>query len=945
LEFQILKKEGTEMLTRRRTIPAGAQFRLAIIGLAACWFLKLPEALSTEPAAPRKVATVEGITEYRFDNGLKVLLVPDASKPTVTVNVTVFVGSRHEGYGEAGMAHLLEHMLFKGTPSHATIPKLLTARGAKFNGTTSFDRTNYYETLPASDDNLEFAIGLEADRLVNSFVKGEDLKSEMTVVRNEFERGENMPARVLQNRMMAAAFEWHNYGKTTIGNRADIERVPIDSLQRFYRKYYQPDNAMLVVAGSFDEKRALGAITKTFGAIRRPERALEPTYTEEPAQDGERVVTLRRVGDVAVVGILYHIPAGGHPDFAPLDVLASILVPAPSGRLYKALVETRKASSVSGGAYAMHDPGVLGLTCEVNQGIEPHVVLEAMLDTIEKVRADGVTTEETQRAQQQLLKQFELDAADSTRFAIDLSNWAAQGDWRLYFLYRDRVEQTTAADVHRVARAYLRRDNQTVGLYIPVKQSEKISIPETPDLARMIGDYKGRASVAEGEVFDVSPEKIEQRLVRPKLPGGVKAVLLPKKTRGEAVSLRLTLRYGNADNLRGLSTATELLPDLMERGTKRLTRLALQDLMDKQRAELQSSGNAGEATFLIKAKRTSLPAMIDLLGQVLREPTLPEDELEILKREDSAALEKQLNDPTELAFRALRRALNPYDNVDPRYYPTVEEQIDRIKAVSRDDVKKLYDEFLGAQGELAITGDFDVEQTVAALSKILADWKSSQPYAELHRSGDIELHSRIETIDTPEKANATYASGTVFPMRDDDPEYPLLVLADFVLGGGTLSSRLGERVRQKEGLSYGVRSNLNASPVDRRAAFSIFAICNPLNMERLTQAIDEEVARLLKDGLTNDELDLAKRGYLRSQEVARTEDASLTRILSDNLRAGRTMQFYADLEKNIAAATADKVDAAFRKYVDPKRVIIVKAGDFSGSSAQAKTPKTETTPK
>lgn len=943
--MDILEFEGTEMLAQRRTIWASRGMILfTLAALALLPMAPLPIALlqtvqAAEPAAPKKIAAIEGITEYRLENGLKVLLFPDPSKPTVTVNLTVFVGSRHEGYGEAGMAHLLEHMLFKGTPTHPAVPKLLQARGANFNGTTWYDRTNYYETLPASDDNLEFAIRLEADRMVSSFVKGEDLKSEMTVVRNEFEQGENRPTSVLSNRMLAAAFEWHNYGKTTIGNRADIERVPVESLKKFYKKYYQPDNALLVVAGSFDEKKALAATAKYFGAIPRPERVLEETYTEEPAQDGERLVTLRRVGDVAVVGVLYHIPSGGHPDFAPIDVLESILTPAPSGRLYKSLVETRKASRVSGAAYALHDPGVLTLTAEVVNGIEPNAVLETILDGIDKVREEGVTAEETERARQQLLKQVELDAADSTRIAVDLSNWAAQGDWRLYFLYRDRVEKVTPADVQRVAQAYLRRDNRTVGMFIPVKQSEKIAIPETPDLVAMIGDYKGREAIAAGEVFDIAPEKIEERIVKPKLPGGIRAALLPKKTRGAAVNLRWTLRYGNESNLRGLSAAATMLPELMLRGTKNLTRQELQDLLDKERAELHATGTPGEATFLIKTRRENLPAMLDLLYQVLREPSLPEEELEILQREQSAAFEKQLNDPNSLAFRAVRRALSAYDKDDPRYIATIAEEIERCKAVSRSEVKKLYDAYLGPQGELAIAGDFDVDETVAALTKIVSDWKPSQPFAELRRSGDLKLSRKTETISTPEKANATYAAGTVFPMKDDDPDYPLLVMADFVLGGGTLSSRLGDRVRQKEGLSYGVRSGLTASAVDLRTAFSIFAICNPANMEKLKKAIDEEVARLLKSGVTKDELELAKRGYLQAQEVTRTDDGSLTRILTDNLRAGRTMQYYADLEKKIAAATPKEVDEAFRKYVDPKRMIIVEAGDFTGKATEAKTPK------
>ena len=205
----------------------------------------------TQPGEPTEVASVEGITEYRLDNGLRVLLFPDRSKQQITVNITYLVGSRHEGYGETGMAHLLEHLVFKGTPKHPDIAAELTERGAFPNGTTWFDRTNYFETFPATDDNLEWALDLEADRMINSFIAAEDLESEMTVVRNEWERSENNPTRVLQQRVMSAAYDWHNYGNATIGARADIEQVPIDRLQAFYRKYYQPDNAVLVVAGAF----------------------------------------------------------------------------------------------------------------------------------------------------------------------------------------------------------------------------------------------------------------------------------------------------------------------------------------------------------------------------------------------------------------------------------------------------------------------------------------------------------------------------------------------------------------------------------------------------------------------------------------------------------------------------------------------------------------------
>jgi zinc protease len=279
-----------------------------LIGALSGAALTLSVALSTSVAAqqtstlPEAVTTVEGITEYRLDNGLRVLLFPDPSKPQITVNVTYMVGSRHEGYGETGMAHLLEHLLFKGTPAHPDIVQELNERGAQPNGTTSYDRTNYFEIFPASSDNLEWALDLEADRMVNSFVAQADLESEMTVVRNEMEAGENSPLNILIERIKSTAYLWHNYGKSTIGARSDVENLPIERLQAFYRKYYQPDNAVLLVAGNFEADEALALIVEKFGSIPRPERTgsnvLYSTYTDEPTQDGERTVTLRRVGEV-----------------------------------------------------------------------------------------------------------------------------------------------------------------------------------------------------------------------------------------------------------------------------------------------------------------------------------------------------------------------------------------------------------------------------------------------------------------------------------------------------------------------------------------------------------------------------------------------------------------------------------------------------------------------
>lgn len=286
-----------------------------------------------------KVASVEGITEYKMDNGLKVLLFPDNSAQTITVNITYLVGSRHEGYGEKGMAHLLEHMVFKGTPNHPDIPKELSTRGARPNGTTWYDRTNYFETFNATEDNLDWALDLEADRMVNSYIAKKDLESEFSVVRNEFESGENDPTGVLMEKVINSAYLWHNYGNSTIGNRSDIEGVLIENLKAFYKKFYRPDNAVLMVTGKFEEEKTLALIEKKFGVIAKPTTPLRDSHTEEPPQDGEKTVTVSRVGDLQLVSALYHTPAGSSHDYASMSVIEDVLTNEPSGRLYKDLVE------------------------------------------------------------------------------------------------------------------------------------------------------------------------------------------------------------------------------------------------------------------------------------------------------------------------------------------------------------------------------------------------------------------------------------------------------------------------------------------------------------------------------------------------------------------------------------------------------------------------------
>jgi zinc protease len=894
-------------------------------------------------AAPAPVTSVEGISEYRLDNGMRVLLFPDPSKETATVCVTYLVGSRHEGYGETGMAHLLEHLVFKGTPRHPNIYQELTSHGCRPNGSTWFDRTNYFETFAASDSNLAWALDMEADRMVNSHIAKKDLDSEMTVVRNEFEVDENNSGGVLEERIYSTAYLWHNYGKSTIGARSDIENVPIENLQAFYRKWYQPDNAILVVAGRIDPQKTLAMVEATFGKLPRPTRQIPKTYTLESAQDGERSVILRRVGDTQIAAAAYHIPAGSHPDFPALEMLANILGNEPSGRLYKALVDTKKASSISCEAAQFAEPALFMARAEVRVDQSLDDARDELIRTTEAAGGMKPTDEEVSRARDRILKGWEMAMRNSERAAIGLSEWSAMGDWRLLFLHRDRIQGVTAEDVQRVAAAYLKQDNRTVGLFVPTKEPHRAEVPTIADVASMVKDYKGGEGLVQGDEFDASTEAIERAVVRTTLPNGMRLVILPKKTRGSAVQVALTLRMGDERSLHGLARVGDLTAEMLERGTTKRDRQQIQDETDRLKARIRIGGGATEVSAGLETDRTNLRESLRLMAEILRTPSFPETELAQLKQEQITQLESQKNEPFSKALVTLQRRMNPWPADDVRYVATPEEQIDQVQAVALDQVKRFHADFYGASsGEIGVVGDVDPKEVETLAQELFGDWMSVKPYTRI-ASVWRETEAFHEKLETPDKESAVLAIGLRIPVRDDDPDYPALVLGNFMTGGGFLNSRLAVRIRQKEGLSYGVGSMFFASSWDKEGYFGGRAIYAPQNSERLNQAFDEEMTAIAQKGFSAQEVADARSGWLQQRTVSRSNDGDLARSLAQRAFQNRTLAWDGDLEKKVAALTPEQVNAAMRRHIVPEKICKVEAGDFA-KAAQAPAGKADATP-
>jgi zinc protease len=881
------------------------------------------------PAGVQKVTSVEGVTEYAFPNGLHVLLFPDDSKPKITVNVVYRVGSRNEGYGETGMAHLLEHMVFKTSTSGRELFKELTDRaGGFFNGTTNYDQTMYFETFNAGDDNLRWALGLEADRMVRMTMLKKDLDSEMTVVRNEMEAGENDPSEVLEERVLASAYNFHNYGKTVIGNRTDVERVPIDNLAVFYRKYYEPDNADLIIAGQFDPAKALGMVAETIGAVPRPTRVLTQPYTSEPTQEGERSVILRRVGNIQDVMVAYHIPAALHPDAASLQVAAQILGAPQTGRLYKELVDSKKAVSVFMYANHMHDPGFSIASAQLKPDQSIDDAQQALLKVVEGLGANPPSQEEVDRAKGRILKNIELALTNSQTVSIMLGGDIGDGDWRLLFLNRDRVAKVTPDDVTRVAKTYLKSSNRTLGQFIPTTAPDRAEIPATPDAADLFKDYKGGAVIAQGESFDPTPQNIETRVIRAKLPNGMKLVMFPKKTRGGTVVARINLHFGDAKSLEGKQTAADIAGSLLMRGTKNKNRQQIQDETDHLKAQVTVNGGVDQAGATIRTLDTNLADSLKLVRELLREPSFPESEFEQVRQQRIASAESGKTEPNNLVQIDLYRHLNEqYKRGQVHYVSTLDEEIEDDKKVTLDEVRSFYQQFYGpGDGEIVISGQFDPEQMRKLVTELFGDWKSPARYQRIP-----DPYAKVEAvnhkIETPDKQNGLFLAAMPLKMKDADPDYPALTIAGMVFGGSP-NSRIFRRIRVKDGLSYGAGTQFQIPTEDDAAAMIGFAIAAPQNMPKVEADFNEELALALKNGFTADEVEKAKKTWLDERKVQRSEEGSIASLLITREHWGRTMQWDAKLEAAVAALTPQQVNDAFKHFVDSAAITIVKGGDF-----------------
>jgi zinc protease len=877
--------------------------------------LLLALALSTTPTLAGEV------TETTLPNGLKVILKENHAAPVVTWTVTYKVGSRNEGAGITGSAHLLEHMMFKGTRTlgKGQVAQILDRNGASSNASTGPDYTRYYETY--SSDRLELGLLIEAARMRDALILDRERASEMSVVRNELERGESEPNRLIYQALMAAAYKSHPYHHPTIGWRSDVEGVSTRELKHFYDTYYQPGNAVAVLVGDFKTADALEMVEKHFG--RFPKGAPAPTvHTVEEPQQGERRVVLRHRGETNLLQMGYHIPAASHADMAPLLVLDTIMSSGVTGRLYQALVETKIATSAWTDVGLNKDPGLFRAGASLEPGADHAAVEKSLIAQLEALKQTPVTTDELQKAKRQARASYIYDGEGTRGQAFALSSYAVLDRWQRFYDLLGEMEAVTPADIQRVARTYLTQDNRTVVWYqgtpdgpVPARTAARTNQAPKDDKPPAIHPpfpFERR---------DV-PARRTTTPIRTVLPNGM-VVLVLENPGSQTVSLDGYVRAGALEDPADEHGVASAVAALLDAGTARRSKLAL--AKDLEEASAGLSFSAGNATTGISgwclAPDTEL--LFGALAEALKTPTFPAEELDKLKSRWLAGIRQAEDQPSTRGRRAFANAIYPPGHPFAVDEPATE--LAHVGKLKREDLQVFHRRYYGPDHTvLVVVGKVNARQVTARLQQLFADWPKAPEATRMTFPAVAPTAPQRIVIPMPEKSNVELTYGHVGGLTRFSPDYHAAMLSNYILGGDALTGRLGLELRDKLGLTYGVNSGFSAGL--GAGPWSTHFTVNPSNVEPALQALNAELRRYLDKGPTRQELDFAKSGFIGSQAVGLATNGGMAGSLSSIELYHLGLDYWSRYPGLIRAVTVQQAHAVARRLIHPENAHTVIVG-------------------
>jgi zinc protease len=907
------------------------------IVLAALFLLSLP--LAALPANVEKVDSFRGIDQYRLkSNGMTILLVPDHTSPVFTFMVVYHVGSRNEAPGNTGSAHLLEHMIFnKSTENfgrangHKTFQEVLYEAGADFastNMTTWNDRMNGYSTLPSG--KLELAMKIEADRLGRGLILDSERQSEMSVVRNEYEIGENDPSQALFKNVVAAAIQAHPYHWDTIGYRSDIEGVTTEKLREHYKNFFWPDNSEALLVGDFDTEAALATFDREFGSFKKSDRPIPQVITAEPPQEGERRVTVQRPGSIGIVMLGYVRPGGLHPDFMPLEVLSSILADGVNSRLYRALVEQGLATNVQSYNFTLRDPYPLLIEATLAAGKSHEELEKAIKAAVAEVVANGVTDEEVKRAQQQIEVAVIRSRDGTYNYASNMGESIASTNWKWFLTYIDNIKAVGAADVKRVASSYLLPHRATVGWFVPGDAKSAAPVmAAVPVAASTPTETRGQAAlpvVQQRGTAKRAAGTFAQRTTRKVLANGI-IVDVVENHSVPTVAIRGIALAGDISAPSGKPALPALTAKMLARGTKSRNKEQIGKLLDDVGATRSYNSALTEATLNVNGMSRDLALLVDVLADELKNPAFTDDELAKAKKE--LENDYRRNDDNTGARALARLTQLVYQETHPYYAAGRARLVESANAATADDLRAFHRaRYSGAGLIVAIVGDVDTAKTLALVEKQLGGIPKGErlSYATLARTTPSDQGVR-EAVTMRGKANMNIVMGTASGLRRNDPDYEAALIANAALGQNALSSRIGRRVRDTEGLSYSLASRFgNTDAID--GMWYVNVNVAPQNMAKAMQSTREEIEKFGREGVTDEEVATQQSFFAGNYQVGLGSNAGIATALVNAEKFGFGPRYLDEFPSRIRAVTKEQVNAAMHKHFFPEKLHVIVAGDL-----------------
>jgi zinc protease len=859
-----------------------------------------------------------GIKEYKMtSNNLRVLLKKDKSAPVATFMVTYEVGSRNEAIGYTGSTHLLEHLMFKGSRKFNTtkgnsVFQTLQSLGARMNATTWLDRTNYFAVLPS--EHLESLIEIEADRMRNAWIKEEDRRSEMTVVRNEFERGQNSPSGVLDEHIWATAYHAHPYHHSTIGWKEDIENVSIERLKEFYDTFYWPNNATAIAIGDFEEKDALAMIKKHFGKIRKSTKPIPEVYTAEPEQEGIRTVTLKRAGQQGIVGVAHKTPSATNKDAAAFMVLSSILSSGKNSRFYKNITDKGLTTSIYIWDSLFKDPGLFTVYANLSPDVKHKTVESLIIQEYEKIKTDGVTEAEVKKAQAQLVAAMKFSQDGSYAIASGLNEAIASGDWTLYTTYSEKIKSVTKEDVQRVVVEYFKEDLSTVGYFIPKNKGEQGE--------RAIASAKELEKIKKKYITGAEEESLSSKIVQSEPISGVRLFSLERGS--GVVTMQGSFLGGDvysSENKR----VSDMVASMLDQGTKNMSKFEISEKLESVGARLNFFNGQARVGFSGKFLEEDTEMVFEIMADQIKNPLFSEQELEKVKKRAIAGY-KRSKESTR--GNAMNNMLEAFYGKDHQNSPTNPDQaIEDIKKITAQNLEEYHSKNYGTGSMvIVVVGNIKHQELEKMVKESFGGWKKSPLNTKKEERVASKKAGKVY-LTMQDKTSTDFLVGTALEIDRYHPDYLPLYLGTHTLGGN-FSARLMQTVRVKEGLTYGINSSLSGFGNGNDGYWMVGGTFAPQLLSKGESSTLREVKLWLEKGITQKELDVTKSTLTGGFQVGFDTTGGLASGILSAVVTHNSLEYLDSYPEQVKKITLDQVNEAIKKYIALDGLYRVAAGSI-----------------